>query len=89
MGGVFCIGGTGKIIGELKKLMKRQKIKILTNVNITDVEVINHKIVSLKSDKNEMFECDKLVFNGDPPVFYNEILKSKKFFSKKNFSLNF
>ena len=81
----FCIGGTGKIINELKKLMRRQKIKILTNTNITNIEIINNKIVSLQSDKNEVFECDKLVFNGDPPVFYKEILKSKKVFKRKKF----
>ena len=81
----FCMGGTGKIISELKKLMRRQKIKILTNINITNIEIINNKIVSLESDTNEKFKCDKLVFNGDPPVFYKEILKSKKYFKRKKF----
>ena len=65
--------------------MRRQKIKILTNTNITNIKIINNKIVSLQSDKNEIFECDKLVFNGDPPVFYKEIFKSKKVFKRKKF----
>ena len=81
----FCIGGTGKIVSELKALMKRQKIKILTNVNITDVTIRDDKIISLKSDNNQSFECDKLIFNGDPPVFYKEILKSKNFLRSGKF----
>ena len=39
----------------------------------------------MTSDDGQSFECDKLIFNGDPPVFYKEILKSKSIFKRNKF----
>ena len=43
----FCMGGTGKIIVELNKLMKRKKVKIKLSTDITKVNVVNNKIISI------------------------------------------
>ena len=74
----FCMGGTGKIITELKKLMLRQKIEIKLNIDIKNVNIESGKIVSILDNNNNLYKCDKLIFNGDPPTFYKEILKTKK-----------
>jgi len=74
----FCKGGTGKIIFELNKLMKRQKIKIKLSTDVTKVNLENNRIISIESKCGKKYECDKLIFNGDPPTFYEEILKTKK-----------
>ena len=34
MGVFFCMGGTGKIVAELKKLMIENNIKIKTNTDV-------------------------------------------------------
>ncbi len=81
----FCMGGTGKIILELKKLMSRQKIKIKLNTNITKVNIENSKIIAVECNNKQNYECDKLIYNGDPPIFYEEILKSKNIFKRKKF----
>ena len=81
----FCMGGTGKIIEELKALMKRNHINIELGVNISNVIVEKNKIVSVESTNGKSFKCDKLVFNGDPPTFYDEILKNKSVFKRKKF----
>ena len=81
----FCMGGTGKIIDELNKLMIKNKIKIVLNQDITHVNVKNNKIVSIHSNTGTKYDCDKLVFNGDPSIFYDEILKEKSIFKRKKF----
>ncbi len=81
----FCMGGTGKIVDELKKLMIRNKIKIELNVDITKVNLDKNTIVSLESKNGKLYKCDKLIFNGDPPTFYDEILRKKNFFQRKKF----
>ena len=74
----FCMGGTGKIILELNKLMKRQKIKIKLSNDVTKVNLENNRIISIECKSGEKYQCDKLIFNGDPPTFYEEILRTKK-----------
>ena len=81
----FCIGGTGKIVIELKKLMLRNKINIKTNVDISKVDIQGDKITSITDKKGKIYHCDKLIFNGDPSTFYQEILKSKSLFKRKKF----
>ena len=71
----FCIGGTGKIIEELKQLMIRNDIKIKVNVNITKVNLDKKSIISVEDQYGNTYKCDKLIFNGDPPTFYDEILR--------------
>ena len=81
----FCMGGTGKIIVELNKLMKRKKVKIKLSTDITKVNVVNNKIISIESKDGKKYECDKLIFNGDPPTFYEEILRTRSYFKRKKF----
>ena len=72
------MGGTGKIITELKKLMLRHKIKIKLNVDIQNVNLENGRIISISDNNDNLYKCDRLIFNGDPPTFYKEILKTRK-----------
>ena len=44
MGVFFCMGGTGKIVSELKKLMIDAGIKIKTNTEVKDLIVENNKV---------------------------------------------
>ncbi len=85
----FCMGGTGKIVDELRKLMLSEGIKIEYNVNIKKAKQIGNKIVSIESCEGKSYECDKLIFNGDPPTFYDEILEKKYFFRRKKFLPDF
>ena len=85
----FCIGGTGKIIEELKQLMIRNDIKIKVNVNITKVNLDKKSIISVEDQYGNTYKCDKLIFNGDPPTFYDEILRKRKFFQRKKFMPEF
>ena len=72
----FSMGGTGKLVHELTKLLERSGVEIKYNVDIKDAFENNGRIEKLESMKGEIFFADNVVFNGDPPTFYREILLS-------------
>jgi len=71
----FCMGGTGKLVEELTNLMKRNDINIETNKNLKSVEHKDSVAYKAITECGKEYEFDNLIFNGDPPVFYKEILK--------------
>ena len=84
----FSMGGTGKLVEELTKLLKRNGVTIKYNVDINHAYELKGKIEKIECKDGSMFYADNFVFNGDPPTFYNEILKSnirkrKKFLPEK------
>ena len=84
----FSMGGTGKLVEELTKLLERHGIKIKYNIDIKNAFEHKGKIEKIECTRGNFFYADNFVFNGDPPTFYNEILKSniqkrKKFLPEK------
>ena len=84
----FSMGGTGKLVEELTKLLERKGVTIKYNTDIKHAFELKGKIEKIECKDGNMFYADNFVFNGDPPTFYNEILKSnirkrKKFLPEK------
>ena len=79
----FSMGGTGKLVEELTKLLKRSGVKIEYNVDIKNAFEKNGKIEKLECMNGKTFLADNIVFNGDPPTFYNEILKSSNIIKRR------
>ena len=84
----FSMGGTGKLVEELTKLLERNGVTIKYNIDIKHAFELKGKIEKIECKDGSMFYADNFVFNGDPPTFYNEILKSnirkrKKFLPEK------
>ena len=79
----FSMGGTGKLVEELTKLLQRSGVEVKYNIDIKTAYQKNGKIEKLESMDGEAFFPDNIVFNGDPPTFYREILKSKSLFEKR------
>jgi phytoene desaturase len=77
------MGGTGKLVEELTKLLKRSGVEVKYNTDIKTAYQKNGKIEKLESMVGEVFLPDNIVFNGDPPTFYKEILKSNSLFKKR------
>ena len=73
----FSMGGTGKLVAELTKLLKRSGVDIKYNVDIKSAFEKNGRIEKLESMDGDVFSADNIIFNGDPPTFYGEILKTK------------
>ena len=73
----FTMGGTGKLVEELTKLLERTGVEIKYNLDIKNAYEKNGKIEKIECMNGNAFYADNFIFNGDPPTFYNEILKSK------------
>ncbi|MDC6451465.1 phytoene desaturase family protein [Alphaproteobacteria bacterium] len=79
----FSMGGTGKLVNELTNLLKRSGVEIKYNVDIKNAFENNGRIEKLESMTGEIFFANNIVFNGDPPTFYREILKSNNILQKR------
>ena len=71
----FCMGGTGKIVSELKKLMIECGIKIKTNTEVKECVVENNKISKIITNNEAITNFDLVVCNADPPMVYSNLLK--------------
>ncbi len=84
----FCMGGTGKIVLELKKLIIECGIKIKTNTDVKELIVKDNKITKIITKNEELNDFDLVVCNADPPTVYTELLKKTKlkrpFMGEKN-----
>ena len=73
----FCMGGTGKIVRELEKLMLKKEIIIKKNTDIEKIITENNKVTKLKTTSGEEIYVDAVISNADPPTVYKEMLDSK------------
>ncbi|MDC3072155.1 phytoene desaturase family protein [bacterium] len=90
----FSMGGTGKLVEELTKLLERAGVEIKYNIDVKNAYEKNGKIEKIECMNGNTFCADNFIFNGDPPTFYNEILQSKiskrkKFLPEKFTSYSF
>ena len=74
----FCMGGTGKLVEELSNLIKRQGIKVVLNEDIVKVQHKDNIAKHAISNRGKKYDFDNLIYNGDPPTFYAEILNPKR-----------
>ena len=72
----FCMGGTGKIVSELKNLMIESGIEIKTKTEVKEFIVENDKISKIITNKETMTDFDLVVCNADPPMVYSKLLKN-------------
>ena len=74
----FCMGGTGKLVEELSNLIKRQGIKVVLNEDIVKVHHKDNIAKHAISNTGKKYDFDNLIYNGDPPTFYAEVLYPKR-----------
>ncbi len=79
----FCMGGTGKLVSELEKLMRRQDISIRLNTDIREITVEGNKVTGVLTQTGEHIRADRIVCNGDPPTIYKEMLPAHAHKRKK------
>ena len=73
----YAMGGTGKVVAALEKLMQESKIDIIKNAEVTDIVTENSNVKGVKVNNN-FIECDYIICNSDPPNVYKNLLKSGK-----------
>ena len=75
----FCMGGTGKIVSELKKLMIENGVKIKINTEVKEFVLENNKISKIITNNEEIVNFDLVVCNADPPMVYSKLLNKYNF----------
>ena len=77
----FCMGGTGKIVRELEKLMLNNGITIKKNTDVAKIKINNNRATGITTSTGEEIDADTVICNADPPTVYKEMLDPQ--FSKK------
>ena len=65
----FCMGGTGKLVAELHRLIERSGIHVEL---CTDIDEIT--IDSGNAYDGRVFKADRVICNADPPTVYRQML---------------
>tara|TARA_Y100000591_G_scaffold327601_1_gene352414 strand:+ start:1307 stop:2764 length:1458 start_codon:yes stop_codon:yes gene_type:complete len=74
----YSMGGTGNIIKGLEKLMLEEKIEILKNSEVTNINFDKNKIKSIIINNHKELEANNVICNADPPSVYEKLLDNKK-----------
>jgi len=79
----FCMGGTGKLVSELEKLMQRQGITIRLNTDIREIMHEGSRVTAVVTASGEKILADRVICNGDPPTVYKDMLPAHAHRRKK------
>ena len=74
----FCMGGTGKLVQELKKLMLRHGIKIKYQHDVESLQTKNNIVSEISFTNGHSQKFDLFVSNADPLQVSNELIGRKK-----------
>jgi len=87
----FCMGGTGKLVEELGKLMERQGIKLQMGADVDEIILDGKRATGVRMNSGDTLNADIVVFGGAPEICYKHLLPAKKTFSlptiKKQYSM--
>jgi len=74
----FCMGGTGKLVQELKNLMLRHGIKIKYQHDVESLQTKNNAVSEITFTNGRSQKFDLFVSNADPIQVSNELIGRKK-----------
>ena len=74
----FCMGGTGKLVSELEKLMIRNGIEINYDSDVSHFSTSGKLITRVNFTNGESKAFDYVVSNADPVQVSTELLKNEK-----------
>ena len=85
----FVMGGTGKIVLELTKLLESIGVSVKLNTTIEKIKIDNSRISELIDSRGIVHKSDVYVSNMDPLHLYKNLINQRtnlSIFLKKNFS---
>lgn len=74
----FALGGTSRIVLQLKDLMTRHGVKIQLNTTVDKVIFAGRKATGVKLEDGTTIVTDHVVFNGDPMYLYRHMIPDTK-----------
>ncbi|MFW2467624.1 MAG: phytoene desaturase family protein, partial [Candidatus Puniceispirillaceae bacterium] len=57
----FCMGGTGKLIAELHKLLERTGVSVILNTDITEIKTAGRRVTAAITSDGDVLEADRIV----------------------------
>ncbi len=73
----YSMGGTGKIIESLEKLMNEVGIKIIKKNEVVKILNKGVNITGVKLKNNQVIETQHVICNADPPLVYEKLFEKK------------
>ncbi len=76
----YALGGTGKIILSLEKLMNEIGVKVIKNDEVIKITSENQNVSGIITKNNKIINSKIIVCNADPPFVYKYLLNKKNNF---------
>ena len=68
------MGGTGRLVSELSRLMERTGVSVVKNTDIAEILIENGRTTGARCHDGTIFVADRVICNADPPTVYSEML---------------
>jgi phytoene desaturase len=69
------MGGTGKLVAELHRLIERAGIHVELGTDIEEITVDCGNATGARAVDGQVFTADRVICNGDPPTVYSQMLR--------------
>ncbi len=74
----YALGGTGKIISSLEKLMNEIGINVIKNDEVIKITTEKKNVTGLITKNNKIINSKIIICNADPPFDYKNLLDEKQ-----------
>ncbi len=74
----FAMGGTGRLVTELRHLMTRNGIKLQTNTTVDEIIFSGRRATGVKLENGATIATEHVVFSGDPMYLYRHMIPETK-----------
>ena len=83
----YSMGGTGKIISALERLMIEENIEIIKECEVMNIMSKNNRINGVKLNNGKEILADNVICNADPPAVYSKLTNPKNLNSFFNWKI--
>jgi phytoene desaturase len=70
----FCMGGTGKLVAELHRLLERVGVDVRLATDIAEITLDQGRATGARAVDGQVFAAERVICNGDPPTVYAQML---------------
>ena len=74
----YSMGGTGKIINGLEKLMNEVGVKIIKGHEVKKIKLDDKRVTGVTLDNDQNIDANYIICNADPPGVYDKLLNQNK-----------
>ena len=72
----FCMGGTGRLVEQLHRLLERAGVQVVLDTDIEEITTKGGRATGARAVDGRVFSAGRVICNGDPPTVYAQMLPS-------------